>query len=60
MKFSSNTISKAVVGKEAVKLAEAIEKGEYIANARALGTITRIAKRRAEAQVVIPCRKLLP
>lgn len=49
MKFITNTVSKPVVGKEAVKLTKALKKGGHVANATALETIARIAKRRAEA-----------
>lgn len=49
MKFIANTVSKPVVGKEAAKLTKALKKGEHVANAKALETIARIAKRRAEA-----------
>lgn len=49
MKFITNTVSKPVVGKEAAKLTKALKKGGHVANATALETIARIAKRRAEA-----------
>jgi hypothetical protein len=49
MKFSTNTVSKPVVGKEAAKLTKALKKGGYVADATALETIARIVKRRAEA-----------
>lgn len=49
MKFIANTVSRPVVGKEAAKLTKALKKGEHVANAKALETIARIAKRRAEA-----------
>lgn len=48
MKFVANTISKPVAGKEAEKLAKALQKGGHVANRAALATIERIAKRRAE------------
>ena len=49
MKFTANTVSKPIVGKEAAKLTKALEKGGHVANATVLETIARIAKRRAEA-----------
>lgn len=49
MKFNPNAVSKPVVGKEAAKLMKALKKGEHVANAKALETIARIAKRRAVA-----------
>jgi hypothetical protein len=48
MKFITNTVSKPVVGKEAEKLTKALKKGGHVANTKALETIARIAKRRAE------------
>jgi hypothetical protein len=49
MKFSTNTVSKPVVGQEAAKLIKALKNGGHVANATALETIARIAKRRAAA-----------
>jgi hypothetical protein len=45
MGFVANTISKPLTGKEAVKLTKALKKDEHVANAIALETIMRIAKR---------------
>lgn len=49
MEFIANTVSKPIVGKEAEKLTKAFKKGEHVANAKALETIVRIVKRRADA-----------
>jgi hypothetical protein len=49
MEFIVNTVSKPIVGKEAIKLMKAFKKGGHVANAKALGTIARIAKLRVEA-----------
>jgi len=47
MKFTANTVSKPVVGEDAAKLTKAFKKGGHVANATALETIARIAKRSA-------------
>ena len=46
MKFIANTISEPVVDKEVAKLTKALKKRRHVANAPALETIARIAKRR--------------
>lgn len=45
MKYTGNTISKPVVGKEAEALSQAIKTGGFVANTQALETIRKIADR---------------
>ncbi len=45
MKYSGDTISKPVVGREAEVLSEAIKTGGYLANEQAWATIHRISER---------------
>jgi len=45
MKYTGNTISKPVVGKEAEALSQAIKTGGFVANSQALETIRKIAER---------------
>jgi hypothetical protein len=42
MKYTGNTVSKPVVGKEAEALSQAIKTGSYVANDQAWVTINRI------------------
>lgn len=49
MKFTSNTVSKPVVGKEAQALKKALKKNSYVANKEALTTVARIMARRQAA-----------
>jgi hypothetical protein len=48
MKFVNHTVSKPVAGKEAQKLSKALESNNHVANATAMNTIERIAKRRKQ------------
>jgi hypothetical protein len=43
MKYTGNTVSKPVVGKEAETLSAAIKNGSFVANEQAWETINRIA-----------------
>jgi hypothetical protein len=45
MKYTGNTISKPVVGKEAKALLKALNSGSYVANDEAVATAKRIAER---------------
>ena len=58
IKFTPNTVPKPVVGKEAVKLVEAIQKGGHVANTIALETIVRIVKRHSRTTAPKPSRPL--
>ena len=49
MKFTANTVSKPVVGKEAQALKKALKKNSYVANKEALSTVARIMARRQAA-----------
>ncbi|SEJ00822.1 hypothetical protein SAMN05216327_105248 [Dyadobacter sp. SG02] len=44
MKYTGNTISKPVVGKEAKALVKAVKSGGYIANEQGIATAKRIAE----------------
>ena len=45
MKYTGNTVSKPVVGREAETLSKAIKSGSFVANDQAWATINRIANR---------------
>lgn len=45
MKYSGDTVSKPVVGREAEVLSKAIKAGSYLANEQAWATINRITER---------------
>ncbi|MCE7073223.1 hypothetical protein LZG74_23100 [Dyadobacter sp. CY327] len=47
MRFISNTVSKAVIGKEAKKLIKAVRENRHVANEQAMETIKRIVERRS-------------
>lgn len=44
MRYTGNTISKPVVGKEAIILSDAIKSGGYVCNDKARETISRIVE----------------
>ena len=52
MKFNPSTISKPVVGSEAIKISKAIEDGDSITNEQSNQTLLRILERRRKAKAI--------
>jgi hypothetical protein len=52
MKFTTNTVSKPVVGKEAKALSKVLASGQHLTNKEAHLTVERIAQRRISKRLV--------